>query len=315
MQYREKDYAEGAWDTYWYDKNLLGDIVAVYSSAGVKLVSYAYSAYGDTYITYHNGGQSTGAAKNPFTYRGYYYDSDLYLYYLESRYYDPITARFISPDDLSYLGANGDLNSYNLYTYCSNDPINRTDKTGHGASGLIMQGAALYYSYVYALIASRFNEDIRSDMAAIGWNPFNSDVASVLEAQKMSFYKGAVVIKVYKDTPEAYGIGLSFGALFIGGELADGNALNHEYGHFLQLQAIGLLRYTTYVALPSLISNKLAEKEVLPFDYYSSPWEATANILGGVPPNALKDEREVRAWNISDGRYIYLIPLLASYLF
>ena len=131
MQYREKDYAEGVWDTFWYDKNLLGDIVAVYSSAGVKLVSYAYSAYGDTYTTYHNGGVSTGATKNPFRYRGYYYDSDLYLYYLESRYYDPVACRFISPDDLSYLGANGDLNSYNLYAYCSNDPINYVDPSGH----------------------------------------------------------------------------------------------------------------------------------------------------------------------------------------
>ena len=65
------------------------------------------------------------------TYRGYYFDSDLQLYYLSTRYYDYVTGRFISPDDLSYLGANGDLLSYNLYAYCSNNPIMFTDPSGH----------------------------------------------------------------------------------------------------------------------------------------------------------------------------------------
>ena len=95
MQCRENTYASGAWDTFWYDKNLQGDVIAVYSSAGVKLVSYRYIAFGATYVQYHNGGASTAAAKNPFRYRGYYYDSDLQLYYLESRYYDPEVCRFI----------------------------------------------------------------------------------------------------------------------------------------------------------------------------------------------------------------------------
>ena len=67
---------------------------------------------------------------NPFRYRGYYYDIETGLYYLNSRYYDPEIGRFISPDDISYLGANGDLISYNLYAYCSNNPVNYQDPTG-----------------------------------------------------------------------------------------------------------------------------------------------------------------------------------------
>lgn len=31
---------------------------------------------------------------NPFRYRGYVYDSETGLYYLKSRYYDPVTGRF-----------------------------------------------------------------------------------------------------------------------------------------------------------------------------------------------------------------------------
>ena len=70
------------------------------------------------------------ATDNPFTYRGYYYDKDLDLYRLGTRYYDARMGRFINADDISYLGANGDLNGYNLYAYCSNDPINFCDPTG-----------------------------------------------------------------------------------------------------------------------------------------------------------------------------------------
>ena len=45
MQYRAADYAADEWDIYWYEKNLLGDIVAVYNESGVKLVTYGYNAW------------------------------------------------------------------------------------------------------------------------------------------------------------------------------------------------------------------------------------------------------------------------------
>lgn len=38
------------------------------------------------------------AVNNPFRYRGYYYDEESGLYYLNSRYYDPQTGRFINAD-------------------------------------------------------------------------------------------------------------------------------------------------------------------------------------------------------------------------
>ena len=83
-------------DVYWYEKNLHGDIVAVYSDAGIKLISYIYDAWGNTTVSYHNGGEETTAINNPFTYRGYYYDKDLEFYYLQSRYYDSDIGRFVA---------------------------------------------------------------------------------------------------------------------------------------------------------------------------------------------------------------------------
>ena len=129
MQYRNDNYASGVWDTYFYEKNLQGDIVSVYSSSGTKLVSYTYDAWGKiTATTYSNGGANTSARYNPIKYRGYYYDDDLDLYYLATRYYDPETCRFITAD--SYVSTGRGILGYNRYAYCNNNPVMYVDPSG-----------------------------------------------------------------------------------------------------------------------------------------------------------------------------------------
>ncbi len=66
---------------------------------------------------------------NPFRYRGYYYDSALKLYYLVTRYYDPVVGRFISQDALDYADPDT-INGLNLYAYCANNPVMNVDPTG-----------------------------------------------------------------------------------------------------------------------------------------------------------------------------------------
>ena len=68
------------------------------------------------------------AAKNPFTYRGYYYDYDLELYYLQTRYYDPVVGRFINAD--SYVSTGQGLIGNNMFAYCNNNPVMYVDPTG-----------------------------------------------------------------------------------------------------------------------------------------------------------------------------------------
>lgn len=62
-------------------------------------------------------------------YRGYYYDTETDLYYLQSRYYNPEWGRFLNADDIIYLGANKSLIAFNLFAYCDNNPINKYDET------------------------------------------------------------------------------------------------------------------------------------------------------------------------------------------
>ena len=112
---------------YYYVKNLQGDIIGILNQAGEQITRYDYNAWGspDMY-----DGQDFGEVgeANPLRYRSYYFDTETYMYYLNSRYYHPEYHRFISAD--SVLGANKDILSYNLFTYCSNNPVMFSDPSG-----------------------------------------------------------------------------------------------------------------------------------------------------------------------------------------
>ena len=87
---------------------------------------YSYDAWGKCTIKSNVDGI---ARINPFRYRGYYYDEEMSLYYLNSRYYDPEVGRFISADAIDYL-APETINGINLYAYCNNNPVMNTDPSG-----------------------------------------------------------------------------------------------------------------------------------------------------------------------------------------
>ena len=131
MKYRDGNMAVGEFEEYWFEKNLQGDIVAVYNAAGTKLISYTYDAWGNFVTTYHNDCTASHHANlNPFRYRGYYYDSELGMYYLQSRYYDPVIGRFINADSVvSNVG--GNIIGCNTFAYCFNSPIALTDSSGN----------------------------------------------------------------------------------------------------------------------------------------------------------------------------------------
>ena len=129
MMYRNSTYPSDTFDTFWFEKNLQGDIVAVYNAAGTKLISYTYDAWGNFTITYHNGCTASHIAnRNPFRYRGYYYDVETGFYYVSSRYYDPEIGRWINAD--GYVSTGQGVLGNNMFAYCGNNPVNRVDPTG-----------------------------------------------------------------------------------------------------------------------------------------------------------------------------------------
>ena len=129
-----KDASSGTVKTYYYEKNIQGDIVGIMNEAGYRVVTYTYDAWGNPYepvYSYNSGVSATDRANaelNPFRYRGYYYDVETGYYYLQTRYYNPEWGRFLNAD--GYLNANGDILGYNMFAYCSNNPVMCVDPAG-----------------------------------------------------------------------------------------------------------------------------------------------------------------------------------------
>ena len=128
---------------YYFQKNLQGDIIRICNCLGETVTEYAYDAWG--IITSITGSMaSTIGRMNPFRYRGYYYDTETGWYYLNTRYYDPNVGRFLSPDNANLLLASPRaLTDKNLYAYCDNNPVMRTDDNGdfwHIAVGGLLGG-------------------------------------------------------------------------------------------------------------------------------------------------------------------------------
>ena len=90
------------------------------------MVEYGYDAYGNCKIFKDTDNIAT---YNPYRYRGYYYDEETGLYYLQARYYDPRTGRFLNADSVEYADPET-LNGLNLYAYCGNNPVMNVDPTG-----------------------------------------------------------------------------------------------------------------------------------------------------------------------------------------
>ena len=127
-------YNDGSTSTlYYYVLNAQGDVIALLNSAGALVASYNYGAWGNYSVHDEKGAKITKATFighiNPLRYRGYYYDRETRLYYLQSRYYDFANCRFINADTFATTDANGFL-SANMFAYCENNPIIGVDPTG-----------------------------------------------------------------------------------------------------------------------------------------------------------------------------------------
>ena len=112
---------------YYYIFNAQGDVIGIIDESGTQVVEYDYDAWGKL-LSVTGTSASTIGQINPIRYRGYYYDNETNIYYLQSRYYDPETGRFINAD--GQITAGSDILGCNLFAYCGNNPINRADPNG-----------------------------------------------------------------------------------------------------------------------------------------------------------------------------------------
>ena len=116
---------------------------------------------------------STLGVINPLRYRGYVYDTDTGLYYLNSRYYNPTWGRFINADS-EVAGIGGYAQGYNLFAYCNNNPVNMSDSDGNWPKWL--SGAANAVSGVLQMVAGA------AVGTTLGWTGIGAVAAGFLMA-------------------------------------------------------------------------------------------------------------------------------------
>ena len=145
---------------YYYIKDLQGDITEIVDKDGKAVAEYAYDAWGNM-LTENNGTLAVGKL-NPFRYRSYVYDEETGLYYLQSRYYDTLTGRFLNADVYCDTESGTPL-STNMFAYCENNAINKSDDegkdawwiqspnsaNGSGHTSLLLQEKSGYWWYFY----------------------------------------------------------------------------------------------------------------------------------------------------------------------
>ena len=113
---------------YFYIKNLQGDVMHIATADNTIVASYTYDAWGNIESVTGTLADTVGTI-NPIRYRGYYYDNETGLYYLNARYYDSEIGRFINADSL-IAGIGGSTHGYNVFAYCFNNPVNMFDSAG-----------------------------------------------------------------------------------------------------------------------------------------------------------------------------------------
>lgn len=151
---------------YYYILNLQGDVVQVADSWGRTHATYTYNAWGK--LLSAQAGSYSGAQKitdlNPLRYRGYYYDTDTQLYYLQSRYYDPNLGRFLNADAFASTGQG--LMGNNMLAYCNNNPVILADP--YGDFGLFTLANAVIGAVVGAATQIATNVLTKSDNVFAG---------------------------------------------------------------------------------------------------------------------------------------------------
>ena len=138
---------------YNYVRNAQNDIVGLIDSTGKRVVYYKYDSWGRA-VNISGTMAATVGQKNPFRYRGYYFDAESGMYYLQSRYYDSEIRRFISADNIIVTGTSVEYQNVNLYEYCLDNPINFQDPSGHFILSALAGAGAYFFEAIVSLGAS-----------------------------------------------------------------------------------------------------------------------------------------------------------------
>lgn len=275
----------GAWGIQYICRDNLGSITHITDSEGNILQELSYDAWGNlrspsTHSMYSTNNQPTLLLGRGFT--GHEHLPSFGLINMNARMYDPVIARFLSPDP--YVQEKKNLQNYNSYSYCLNNPLKYTDKSGELLgfvwelfnNTIIRPWTEGFNAWTdsdnwhatkntFKLINGLFAGNLKQIISRLTWELPQTMIGYTISYLENDFgrvknvgqYRGATAVTLYSNKV-GRGTGITLGSYIIGNNKLRAEAGNylfmHEYGHYLQSQDSGLF-YLSNFGLPSIIPN------------------------------------------------------------
>jgi len=297
---------------YYIHSDSQGSWLAISNTNGTVVNRYSYDAWGRprnvsdwTLKAINIGSELTNL--NAFQprfdrgYTGHEIMAGFGLINMNGRLYDPYLQRFLSPDP--YVQSPEDAQNFNRYSYCLNNPLKYTDPSGNFfvwddyaigfCKGLFTGKNPFKEGYkqskncvrIYAglfngspkQILSRFTWELPQTMLGFGVALTYNTTGNV---NSVSYYDGATVLQTNHNNLflGKHGIGVTLGSYIIGNNSIEADPNNplfqHEYGHYLQSQAVGWAYLTRY-AIPSL----WGDEDFYGHDYNKAEQDANARAI------------------------------------
>ena len=184
----------GTEQTYYAAHNWRGDVTGLYNASGTRIASYEYDSWGKVIsIKGLSGNEVTSENHignlNKIRYRGYYQDTETGFYYLMSRYYDPVTHRFLNADGYFQTGQ-GVLDT-NMSAYCANNPVNYFDPTGTITAKQIQYELAFNHDTTKYTIADALEQQKREYYANMSvWQKIGESATALFLSPGVTFSLG-----------------------------------------------------------------------------------------------------------------------------
>ena len=169
--------------SYYFLKNLQGDVIAITDSTGSVVARYSYDAWG--VCTIESDTTDCNIAEiNPYRYRGYYLDREIGMYYLQSRYYDPKISRYLTADLPDCVTLSNDVLQHNLFAYCLNNPVNEEDSAGNISLSSIISSIKGFIgkliNQIWNHILSLFNWERKKRKISIGTSAISIAIDAII---------------------------------------------------------------------------------------------------------------------------------------
>ena len=137
----------GTHQFYYMQRDHIGSIFEIITATGSSVFTASYDPWGKQDIMHNDIGFYRG-----FT--GHEMMPEFGLINMNGRLYDPVSARFLSPDNFVQQPWNSQ--NFNRYSYCLNNPLKYNDPSGEwfGLDDLLVAGAGFLAGYVSNGISS-----------------------------------------------------------------------------------------------------------------------------------------------------------------